>query len=229
MGSDLTLHGELIGSRLGCARMAASLFFDAKALESAASAGMRKVFEVLQSQHPDHRIYGFGFYSHEASYLSVTAFSEEGLDAVVDRYEAAASKGDRPYLRSKPREDLRRELRWSPCDSPLHTLGDAHLRDAAAVIDSAHRAYEQRREVEGSDWDPEYDQGADLRDAIYDMLVDVLCSLDEGEVFGPDRDRLVLSIWEGDQSYEDRVGFASRCNPPEVAQRFATEERASYG
>ena len=213
--------------------MAESSFLDVEALTAAAMDGMRNAYhellEELAETRPGDELYGFGFYSHQATYLGVAAFSEQGLAEVAQHYEASSLSGDHPYLKPKSLERWSTELRWSPADSPLHCSADGHIGKAEGVMDAAHAAYEERRSVERPEWDSDYDKAADLRDLIYDTLVNVLCALDAEGVFGPNRDRLTLNIWEGDQSDKDRIAFAGRCNPAEVAARFAAEELASYG
>ena len=40
---------------------------------------------------------------------------------------------------------------------------------------------------------------------------------------GDERERLVLSIWQGDQSNQSRHDFAKALNPPMVTARFGRE------
>ncbi len=53
----------------------------------------------------------------------------------------------------------------------------------------------------------------------------MLGELDREGLFGAgtERERLVLSIWEGDQSNRSRYDFAKALNPPTVAARFGRE------
>jgi hypothetical protein len=65
---------------------------------------------------------------------------------------------------------------------------------------------------------------------VFDVVLDVLSQLDRERVFGsgPERARIVIGVWMGDQSDEQRIEFARRLNPPATVQRFAEEMEAGY-
>ena len=176
---------------------------------------------IRESTGADDPPYGFGvFTTDSASYLMVTAFSERGLDAVVKRY--AAGK----YGRGKDPALLRQSLRWSPADSPLHTVGSALLPKSDKIV--CELDFEGR-------WDLEEDDGEDedFDDAwvdpevveVFQVVVQVLRELDAEGLFGTgaERERLVLSVWEGDQSNLSRHAYAKKLNPPAVTRRFGAE------
>jgi Domain of unknown function (DUF4303) len=60
---------------------------------------------------------------------------------------------------------------------------------------------------------------------VFDVAVQSLQQLDREGTFGEglERAQLVLGIWKGDQSDEERVEFVSLLNPRTVAERFARE------
>jgi hypothetical protein len=104
-------------------------------------------------------------------------------------------------------------LRWSPCDSPLHGEGEPLLAETARIRGAG---------PDPCDDTPEAD---DANALIFDVAIQALRQLDAEGVFGQglERAQLVLGIWKGDQSDEERIEFASLLNPRGVAERFARE------
>ena len=182
-------------------------YIDREALDTTLRAELRAAWTTLRGRHPGERFYSFGVYTTElADYLSVTASTEEGLSEVSQRY--VTETGSDPAAQ-------RVALRWSPTDSPLHREGRELLADSDRL----------RREGEGpepSDDTPEADEAIAL---IFDAAIQALRQLDAEGVFGEglERAQLVLGIWKGDQSDEERIEFASLLNPRPVAERFARE------
>jgi hypothetical protein len=73
-----------------------------------------------------------------------------------------------------------------------------------------------------------YDETQEAEEAValvFDVAVEVLQQLDHEGAFGSglERARIVLGIWKGDQSDEERIEFARRLNPQAVVERFAKE------
>jgi hypothetical protein len=166
---------------------------------------LREAWRALRAAHPGERFYSFGFYTAAlAEYLMVTASSEEGLSRVTAEY--VQRDGGDPELR-------RASLRWSPGDSPLHLEGEGLLPRSTALRDAGPDPYEDS---------PEADETVSL---VYEEAVKGLVALDREGAFGTGeaRSRIVLGIWCGDQSDEERVEFARALNPPEVVDRFARE------
>jgi len=177
----------------------------ANLLRTTLLAEFRSAWESLRAARPDEHFYSFGLYTTElAEYLMVTASTEEGLSLATERY-VARSGGD-PNL-------TRASLRWSPCDSPVHEEGSDLLSKSGAVRAAGPDPYDETHES---------DIAVSL---VLDTAVDVLRQLDREHAFGSDlaRARLVLGIWQGDQSDEDRVGFVQQLNPQSVVRRFAKE------
>jgi hypothetical protein len=166
---------------------------------------LREAWRTLRGAHPSERFYSFGFYTAAlAEYLMVTASTEEGLSRVTADY-LKTSGGD-PSLR-------RAALRWSPCDSPLHAEGESLLPRATALRDAGPDPYDDS---------PEADEMVTL---VYEVAIEALAELDRVGTFGSEAERsaLVLGIWCGDQSNEERVEFARALNTSVVAERFARE------
>jgi hypothetical protein len=178
---------------------------DREALETTMRDELRAAWATLRGQHPGERFYSFGLYTTDlAEYLSVTASTEEGLTEVTQRY-VTASGGDPDAQRTA--------LRWNPCDSPLHIEGEALLPETGRL----RRA--------GPDPCGDTPEADDANAMIFDVAIQALRQLDADGVFGQGHERaqLVLGIWKGDQSDEERIEFASLLNPRAVAERFARE------
>ncbi len=165
-------------------------------------------WQTLKLAHAGEQFYSFGFYTAElAEYLMVTASTEEGLAQVVGQY--LAGQGGDPQL-------TRASLRWSPCDSPLHLEGELLLPESGRLRAAGPDPYDDTREAEES------------VALVFDTAVAALGHLDQEGTFGPDadRNRLVLGVWEGDQSDEERVEVVRKLNPAAVAKHFAHELEA---
>jgi hypothetical protein len=187
---------------------------------------LRAAWHAFRAQPGHGQLYGFGVYTTDsASYLTATAFSECGLDAVVAKYLAGKfGQGRDPAL-------LRESLRWSPADSPLHAVGVELLSRSDAIVqelDFEGRWHEDDAEDDDEEA-PEFDEAPDPEVLeVFRLAAQALHELDEDGLFGhgADRERLVLCIWEGDQSNEDRYRHAKTLNPPSVARRFGQEMNA---
>jgi hypothetical protein len=165
---------------------------------------VRKAWATLRAAHPGERFYSFGIYTApRAEYLMVTASTEEGLARATA--ECVRKYGGDPALRAV-------SLRWSPCDSPLHSEGEL-LPQSTALRDAGPDPYEDSPEADGA------------VALVFELAVEALAELDRLQVFGPEAERsdLVLGIWAGDQTDEDRIAFVRALNAPVLAERFARE------
>ncbi len=211
---------------------------DSPLLQATLRDELRAAWAALRQSHAQDGLYGFGVYTTDsASYLMVTAFSEKTLDDVVARYVADFGEGGRcADLRAsalevggKPDDPalLRRMLRWSPCDSPLHAVGSALLPRCNDIVRELD--FEGRWADDADMDDDEFEEACETPDPevqeVFRLIVQELQGLDREGVFGTgaERERLVLSVWEGDQSNLDRYAFAKSLNPPEVTARFGRE------
>lgn len=168
-------------------------------------AELRAAWTTLRGRHPGERFYSFGLYTTDlADYLMVTASTEEGLSEVTQRY--VTQTGSEPAAQ-------RAALRWSPADSPLHVEGEGLLVESDRLRRAGPDPYDDT---------PEADEAISL---LFDVAIQCLQQLDREGAFGAglERAQLVLGIWKGDQSDEERVEFASLLNPRPVAERFARE------
>jgi hypothetical protein len=120
----------------------------------------------------------------------------------------------------------RQSLRWSPCDSPLHELGSGLLpRSHQIARELAEGRWNDDADLDDDEFEEVLERGDPEIDEVFRILQQVLKELDlEGEFgHGPVRHRLVLSVWQGDQSNESRYAFAKALNPPSVVARFGRE------
>lgn len=199
---------------------------------------LRAAWLKLRADHGQDELYGFGVYTTDvASYLTVTAFSERGLDAAVARAVAAfAPKGREAKLRKFALEQggtpddprlQRQALRWSAGDSPLHALGERSLARSDAIVQSydLESGWADDGDLDDDEFEDMLEAGEPAIDEVFRVLQQALSDLDREGLFGigAERERLVLSIWQGDQSNVSRYEFAKALNPPAVTARFGRE------
>lgn len=178
-------------------------------------AGFRRIREA----HPKDNFYCFAFYTNgEFNYVALTASSYEGLDKVAQDY-----KKKPPYM-AMPIEDLRLDLKWSPCDSPLHgaavdvlTALDPSMQAVAAELD---------RRFDLNDKDESFE---DFVSQIEVCFANALKRIDKEGIYGrgDERKKVVINLLMGDQSDEVRIGFAGQVNPPESVKMLKQDLHAA--
>jgi hypothetical protein len=180
----------------------------------------RVAFQRIRDAHPGERFYTFAFYtSGGLGYAASTASTYEGLEAVARKYQK------NPMYSTRSLEQLKRELKWSPCDSPLHCEADDDLADLgplmAAVSEESYRLYEA---------DESGSLSKDFDAKVRTCFANALNRLDQEGAFGrgDERRRVVVNLLMGDQSDEDRLSFAARVNPPELVEQYRRELAVRY-
>jgi hypothetical protein len=201
---------------------------DSSLLLSTLRAELRAAWTAIHAAHAQDGLYGFGVYTTDsASTLTVTAFSEAGLDAAVaDTLAGKRGKGRDPALQ-------RQSLRWSSADSPLHEEGADLLPESNLLVEELAGEADEDDDFDADDFDEDadfddVDDGEDLDAAaaeVFEIAVQALQEMDEEGLFGAgaERERLVLCVWKGDQSNLERHDFAKMLNPAAVAKRFGEE------
>jgi hypothetical protein len=197
---------------------------DSPLLQTTLRDELRAAWIKIHGEHAQDQLYGFGvFTTDSASYLTVTAFSERGLDAAVARYLASKrGQGSDPALQ-------RQALRWSSADSPLHAVGSTLLPRSDKIandLDFEGRDLDELDNDEDAEDDDFDDELPDPEvEEVFQVAVQVLRELDREGLFGvgAERERLVLGLWKGDQSNLERHAYAKALNPPAVARRFGEE------
>ncbi len=177
----------------------------------------RAAFQEIRRAHAGETFYVFALFTYgELGYLSATASTEQGLTRVAQKYIAGG------WNQGKTLEEMREALRWNPVDSPLHLEGQEYF---AAVNDFI-------RDVPGILYNIPTDDSWDEFHAFFEhfigVCIQVLQRLDAESMFGTAeaRDRIVLNVLMGDQSDEERLGYAQRLNPEAVFERFRTDYHA---
>lgn len=211
---------------------------DSALLQATLRDELRAAWRKLHDEHGQDLLYGFGVYTTDsASYLMVTAFSEKGLEARVAKAVADFGPGGRHADLRKFALDsggtpddptLQRQcLRWSPCDSPLHEIGSGLLPRSDEIVQEldVEGRWSDDDELDDEAFEEALERGDPEVDEVFRVIQHVLKELDLEGLFGhgPQRHRLVLSIWQGDQSNQSRHAFAKALNPPSVVERFGRE------
>jgi hypothetical protein len=172
-------------------------------------------FKRIREAHPKDRFYCFAFYtSGEFSFVALTASTDEGLDRVAQEYKK------NPRYSAMSIADLKTDLKWSPDDSPLHGAAEDVLTALEPLL--AGTTAELRRR---SDEKSYYEFAAQLRACFANALT----RIDAEGVFGSgeERKKVVVNLLMGDQSYEDRIEFAERVNPPESVNMLRQDLEAA--
>jgi len=175
----------------------------------------RSAFERIRAQRPNDRFYSFAFYTTgEFGYVAVTASSEEGLREVAKKYKAM------DMYSSVPIDDLATELRWSPADSPLHTLDGNHLEELDPTMGKIVRDFDSLG--------VENPQFYEFCERVENSFCGALRRLDADGVFGTGaaREAVTLNLLMGDQSDEQRFANAAKVNPPHIVARLVAETAA---
>jgi hypothetical protein len=169
----------------------------------------------IRSERPNDRFYGYALYtSGGLDYAFLTAFSQEGLDQIVSKYQ------ENPIFDTKSEFDLRSSLKWSSADSPLHGLCECLPGDLDGLM----------AEISENYYDSEDDvQAEELCREVEKIFIEALKKLDADGLFGTgeDRQKIVVNILKGDQSIEEKVHFASLLNSPEILSGFE-EDMAQF-
>lgn len=211
---------------------------DSALLQATLRDELRAAWRKLHQDHGPDQLYGFGVYTTDsASYLMVTAFSEKGLEARVAQAVADfGPRGRHADLRQFAIDNggtpddpkfQRQCLRWSPCDSPLHEIGSGLLPRSDKIVQEVDFAgrWGDDSDLDDDEFEEALERGDPELDEVFRVIQHVLKELDLEGLFGhgPERHRLVLSIWQGDQSNQSRHAFAKALNPPSVVARFGRE------
>ena len=170
----------------------------------------RAAFEKIRAERPADHFYCFGLYtSGEFAFAAATASSYEGLEEAAVRYRAMTS------FSSWAVEDLRRFLKWSPCDSPLHHLAGVDFEAMEPTM----------AEIVGIFDSIEEEAFPEFCEQVHDAFIRALHRLDESGVFGTaeEREAVIVNLLLGDQSDEDRLDYAARLNSESQVKKLAIE------
>jgi Domain of unknown function (DUF4303) len=135
----------------------------------------RQAFTQARALHPEERFYCYALYTNDlASYICPTCSSEQGLQQVARQYLARDGGTLAGQLD---------ELRWSPCDSPYHLLGEEHFAEVDRLLQTRPDPYELDEDAAGTE--------VHLR---FEACFQALAQLDAEGFFGRgvDRDRVLV-------------------------------------
>lgn len=174
---------------------------------SAAKNSFSKTIEI----HKKELFYCFAIYTSDSlSYVAPTSFTEDGLKQVIQKYQTI------PSFSKYSEEKLYKELRWSPCDSPLHLEFEENFDEAykllSGFVKELHELFNQDR----------MDEFEESYSKVKEVFFKVLLRLDKENFFekANKREKLVLNILMGDQSDEEILSNAKKLNPKVVYENF---------
>jgi hypothetical protein len=176
-------------------------------------------FRRLRETHPKDEFYCFAFYTNgEMNYVGVTASTYQGLDKVAQEYKK------KPRYMAMAIEDLRLDLKWSPCDSPLHDNADNDLTALDSLMQAVDAELSRRFDLK--------DDGKSFDEFVAQVrasFANALKRIDADGIFGSgeERKRVLVNLLMGDQSDEDRIGFAERVNPAESVKMLKQDLEAA--
>lgn len=193
---DITVTGGIFFSAMSQGRDV-TVHLPIEDLVTRLVAATRAAFTQVRESHPDESFYCYALYTDAfAAYILPTCGSEEGVRQVARRHAGAYGRGE-----AEQAEDLR----WSPPDWPLHMLGEEHFAGVLELLESR-----------GDPWQRD-DDGLDAEvDARFEACFRALALLDAEGFFGggAERDRVIVTVLQGDQSDRSRLENARRLNPP---------------
>jgi hypothetical protein len=171
-------------------------------LSAALADAARRAFTQVRAAHPAEEFYCFAlFTSADAGGIEPTCNGEQGLREAAQDYVDA----DGGTLATRLAE-----LRWSPADSPYHLFGDEHFAEV------------QRLHARPDPYELDDDAAEAEVQARLEACFDALAQLD-GEGFfgrGAQRDGVLVTVLQGDQSDRSRLRNARRLNPSTAVERL---------
>jgi hypothetical protein len=173
-----------------------------KLLSATISVAHRAVKELREEE-----IYSFGLYtSGEYSYVFVSVSTQAGLNQVASEYLK------QPHYQEEwsSLEEARRQLKWSPCDSPHHT----------SFFDEFSSANELIEELWSTLTDLSEDGFDETVESIHEVFVEVLQAVRDAAILPED---VVFNVLMGDQSDESRLNNAAVLNSPQTLARLRSE------
>ena len=172
---------------------------------------LEAAYSALGRRFPGHQLYSFGPYTTGTfEYLVPTASSDRGLAEAVATYKQGKSYAATPV------ETLALQLKWSPCDSPLHeevSFEDEVTAFMERAAEGLRSAYEEE----------DHAACRELDESVHVAMCTALKTLDLRGVFGTGAERPLINIWKGDQSEQERISFAEILNPAPVVDGFRAE------
>jgi hypothetical protein len=162
-----------------------------KILKDETRIGINKIIDDLQQEE----IYSIGLYTNgEYGYIGLTCSTYKGL---------------------------KKELKWSPCDSPYHERYMDILPKSASLLNEIPTLLQELYDEENDDWT----KSNELSHKINLICLDVLKELFNEHILKSitNNTELVLNLYMGDQSNEECIENAYYINSDEIAEKFENE------
>ena len=174
-----------------------------------------ELFPKIIEQYKHEGIYSIALYNSGTSwsYLFPTFATHKGLEKTISAYQK------KEWYKDETVEELTKDLKWSPCDSPYHGLLEFYLKETTELVDDIFEAIQEMYDQECDAYEGPGEAKTPLTNALQQQLettcLDTLIKLDADGVFaGLERDSFILNLLNGDQSYEERLERAEKVNPP---------------
>jgi len=184
-----------------------------KELSKALQDSIEAYYRWWNDTYPNETVYAFCFFSEPlVRYAGVVVFTEEGLKKVAKEYKADE------YYKNKDLVSLEKDLRWSPCDSPHHYEKEDDLNDIIfdGVNNSLNKIFHYTDSLALDD--PKFEEHLSN---LYSSFVKALNGFREKSLNGSQK--IILSVWFGDQSEEEIKYFITNCNGPKLIDKFNNE------
>ena len=169
-----------------------------------------EAFKKIRTSRPDDHYYCFAFFtSGEFGYMAATASTYEGLEQVASQYKQME------FYRHRELEQLKRQLKWSPVDSPLHMECGGIIEPLQPFMDQISQELQDIPVVDNN-WSKFEQYVAQVETAVESTLR----RIDADGVFGIGNERksIIVNLLMGDQDDQSRINFAKKVNPPKSAQ-----------
>lgn len=146
----------------------------------------KNAFEKVLSVTGAEELYCFSLFTEGLfGYFAPTAMTTEGLERTLQGYR------DRGSCASQTDGELRLSLKWSPCDSPYHMLGDEFFVEVNEISSKMSEEF----------FNLEDDEFGEFQSKIISIVTDVLKEIYFDKKFRDryDPDKLFFSLMMGDQ------------------------------
>uniref|UniRef100_UPI0040479D22 hypothetical protein n=1 Tax=Rheinheimera sp. TaxID=1869214 RepID=UPI0040479D22 len=178
-----------------------------------------EALSVLLHDNHQHRIYNIGLYyaAGSWSYCLPTLASEAGLEQVASDYAIHSML---------PFDDVKQQLRWSPCDSPHHSdeALEYMMPDTQEALEALSTYCEDLYDFENDDFDETDAETEDIHDSIHACVINELKKAVSHPAM---RDYIalggVVTLQAGDRSQEDFLADVAAIMGDDAHKRVKNE------
>ncbi len=190
------------------------MYFDEEKFTQTLYKESKAAFLKIIDEQKSDKIYSLALYNSgdDWGYLFPTVATEAGLDFVAGKYKK------NKYYQDKSISSLKQELRWSPCDSPVHEeyVSELHITEELLrpISELMFELYENDKEGDSDE----------IHNRLVAICLKVLRQLENDGVFNSiDRNAFTLNLLNGDQTDEERLERAKALNPKGVYKIYERE------